>query len=123
MKIKCLCGIESEYDVNDEVVFCTDCGTLLLNDLSDEVEAKIYRLNKIKKQIYELEMEKKKLDLDIRIGLEGAPVGRGKMYQVKYSSYVTKRFDNKKFKEDYEGLYDKYTYEVPGDRITIKEIE
>ena len=122
MKIKCLCGIEAEYEIENDVVFCNECGTLLLNDLSDDTECKIYRLNQIKKQISELDLERKKLELDIRIGLEGAPVGVGKMYQVKYSSYVTKRFDNKKFKEEHEELYNKYTYDSPGDRITIKEV-
>ena len=30
MKIKCLCGIEAEYEIENDVVFCNECGTLLL---------------------------------------------------------------------------------------------
>ncbi len=69
-----------------------------------------------------LEAEKKKLDLDIRIGMEGAPVAVGKRYQVKYSSYVTRRFDAKAFKLEHEDLYEKFSYESAADRITVKEL-
>lgn len=122
--IKCECGhsFKKEFNKEDEILFCEACGSLVINDLASEVEDKIDRVNEIKAEIAKLEAEKKKLDLDIRIGLEGAPIGIGKKYQVKYSSYVTKRFDNKKFKEEHEELYNKYTYESPGDRITIKEV-
>ena len=122
--IKCGCGHGFKMDFNkeDEILFCEACGSLVINDLASEVEDKIDRVNEIKAEIAKLEAEKKKLDLDIRIGLEGAPIGIGEKYQVKYSSYVTKRFDNKKFKEENEELYNKYTYESPGDRITIKEV-
>ena len=122
--IKCGCGHGFKMDFNkeDEILFCEACGSLVIKDLASEIEEKIDRVTEIKDEIAKLEAEKKKLDLDIRIGLEGAPIGIGKKYQVKYSSYVTKRFDNKKFKEEHEELYKKYTYESPGDRITIKEV-
>lgn len=123
IKFKCECGNEFDSQVRlDDVVFCEKCGSLVLNDLTDEVETKIDRLNDIKREIAKLDAEKKKLELDIRIGLEGAPVGRGRKYQVKYSSYVTKRFDSKKLKLEHEDLYDKFTYESAADRITIKEL-
>ena len=94
--IKCECGhgFKKNFNKEDEILFCEACGSLVINDLASEVEDKIDRVNEIKAEIAKLEAEKKKLDLDIRIGLEGAPIGIGKKYQVKYSSYVTKRFDN-----------------------------
>ncbi len=95
----------------------------MINDLASEIEDKIERVNQIKFEMDKLKKEKEKLDLDIRIGLEGAPVGIGKRYQVKYSSYVTKRFDSKRFKLEHEDLYDKFTYESAADRITIKELK
>ena len=123
--IKCECGhsFKKEFNKEDEILFCEACGSLVVNDLAPEIEAKIERMNEIKREIAELEAEKKKLDLDIRIGLEGAPIGIGKNYQVKCSSYVTKRFDSKKFKLEHEDLYDKFTYESAADRITIKELK
>lgn len=123
--IKCECGhsFKKEFNKEDEILFCEACGSLVINDLASEVEDKIDRVNEIKAEIAKLEAEKKKLDLDIRIGLEGAPIGIGKKYQVKYSSYVTKRFDSKKFKLEHEDLYDKFTYESAADRITIKELK
>lgn len=125
INIKCECGhsFKNEFNKEDEILFCEACGSLVINDLASEVEDKIDRVNEIKAEIAKLEAEKKKLDLDIRIGLEGAPIGIGKKYQVKYSSYVTKRFDSKKFKLEHEDLYDKFTYESAADRITIKELK
>ena len=124
IKFKCGCGNEFSSRVRlDDVVFCDKCGSLVLNDLAEEVEIKIDRLNEIKCEIANLDAEKKKLELDIRIGLEGASIGRGRKYQVKYSSYVTKRFDSKSFKLEHEDLYDKFTYESAADRITIKELK
>ena len=124
INIKCECGhsFKNEFNKEDEILFCEACGSLVINDLASEVEDKIDRVNEIKAEIAKLEAEKKKLDLDIRIGLEGAPIGIGKKYQVKYSSYVTKRFDSKKFKLEHKDLYDKFTYESAADRITIKEL-
>lgn len=124
IEIKCECGhsFKIEFDRKGEILFCEVCGSLVINDLASEIEEKIDRVNQIKYEISKLEAEKKKLDLDIRIGLEGAPVGIGKKYQVKYSSYVTKRFDSKSFKLEHEDLYDKFTYESAADRITIKEL-
>lgn len=123
--IKCECGhvFKAQFDKEDEILFCEECGSLVINDLASEIEEKIDRVNQIKFEIDKLKKEKDKLDLDIRIGLEGAPVGIGKRYQVKYSSYVTKRFDSKKFKLEHEDLYDKFTYESAADRITIKELK
>lgn len=123
--IKCECGhsFKAEFDKDDEILFCEACGSLVINDLASEIEDKIERVNQIKFEIDKLKKEKEKLDLDIRIGLEGAPVGIGKRYQVKYSSYVTKRFDSKRFKLEHEDLYDKFTYESAADRITIKELK
>ena len=125
IEIKCECGhsYKTEFNKEDEVLFCEACGSLVINDLTSEIEDKINRVQQIKSEIAALEAEKKKLDLEIRIGLEGAPIGIGKNYQVKYSSYVTKRFDSKKFKQEHEALYDKYTYESASDRITIKELK
>ena len=122
--IKCECGhgFKVEFDTEDEIAFCEECGSLVINDLAPSIEEKIDRVNEIRAEIAKLEAEKKKLDLDIRIGLEGAPIGIGKKYQVKYSSYVTKRFDSKKFKLEHEDIYDKFTYESAADRITIKEL-
>ena len=84
--IKCGCGrdFKIEFDKKEEVAFCEACGSLVINDLASEIEEKIDRVNEIKAEIVKLEAEKKKLDLDIRIGLEGAPIGIGKKYQVKY---------------------------------------
>ncbi len=122
--IKCGCGhsFKKEFDVNEEIAFCEACGSLVINDLASEIEAKIERLNEIKEEIRRLEAEKKKLDLDIRIGMEGAPVAVGKRYQVKYSSYVMRRFDAKAFKLEHEDLYAKFSYESAADRITVKEL-
>lgn len=123
--IKCECGhsYKTNFNKEDEVSFCESCGSLVINDLASEIEDKIDRVNEIKSEIAKLEAEKKKLDLDIRIGLEGAPVGIGKKYQVNHSSYVTKRFDSKSFKVEHEELYNKFTYESAADRITIKELK
>ena len=123
--VKCECGhsFKAEFDKDDEILFCEACGSLVINDLASEIEDKIERVNQIKFEIDKLKKEKEKLDLDIRIGLEGAPVGIGKRYQVKYSSYVTKRFDSKQCKLEHEELYDKVTYESAADRITIKELK
>lgn len=123
--IKCECGhsFKAEFNVEDEIAFCEVCGSLVINDLAPDIENKIERVNEIKFEIDKLKKEKEKLELDIRIGLEGAPVGIGSRYQVKYSSYVTKRFDSKKFRLEHENLYDKFTYESAADRITIKELK
>ncbi len=122
--VKCECGhsFKTEFDKEGEIAFCEACGSLVINDLASEIEAKIERLNEIKEEIRHLEAEKKKLDLDIRIGMEGAPVAVGKRYQVKYSSYVTRRFDAKAFKLEHEDLYAKFSYESAADRITVKEL-
>lgn len=123
--INCECGhsFKAEFKAEDEIAFCEVCGSLVINDLAPDIEDKIERVNEIKFEIDKLKKEKEKLELDIRIGLEGAPVGIGNRYQVKYSSYVTKRFDSKKFRLEHEGLYDKFTYESAADRITIKELK
>ena len=88
--VKCECGhrFRVEFDKKDEIAFCEACGSLVINDLAPEIEDKIERINTIKREINELEAEKKKLDLEIRIGLEGAPIGMGKNYQVRYWSVL-----------------------------------
>ena len=124
--IKCECGhsFKKEFNKEDEILFCEACGSLVVNDLAPEIEAKIERMNKIKREIAELEAEKKKLDLDIRIGLEGAPIGIGKNYQVNYSSSVAMLLDTKRLKADLDDEFLKqYMYESPRDRITIKELK
>lgn len=124
--IKCGCGHGFKMDFNkeDEILFCEACGSLVINDLASEVEDKIDRVNEIKAEIAKLEAEKKKLDLDIRIGLEGAPIGIGKKYQVNHSSWECELLDQKKIKEDFnEEELRKYTYKSARDRITIKELK
>lgn len=124
--IKCGCGHGFKMDFNkeDEILFCEACGSLVINDLASEVEDKIDRVNQIKAEIAKLEAEKKKLDLDIRIGLEGAPIGIGKKYQVNHSSWECELLDQKKIKEDFnEEELRKYTYKSARDRITIKELK
>ncbi|WP_195932294.1 hypothetical protein [Turicibacter sanguinis] len=123
--VKCGCGYGFKKDFNkeDEILFCEACGSLVINDLASEIEEKIDRVNEIKAEIAKLEAEKKKLDLDIRIGLEGAPIGIGKKYQVNYSSWECELLDQKKIKEDFnEEELRKYTYKSARDRITIKEL-
>lgn len=122
--VKCECGhsFKLEFDKSDEIAFCEACGSLVINDITNDIEEKIDRVNQIKFEMDKLKKEKDRLELSIRIGLEGAPIGIGKRYQVKYSSYVTKRFDSKKFKIEHEELYNKFTYDSPTDRITIKEL-
>ena len=124
--IKCGCGHGFKMDFNkeDEILFCGACGSLVINDLASEIEEKIDRVNQIKAEIAKLEAEKKKLDLDIRIGLEGAPIGIGKKYQVNHSSWECELLDQKKIKEDFnEEELRKYTYKSARDRITIKELK
>ena len=124
--IKCECGhsFKKEFNKEDEILFCEACGSLVINDLASEVEDKIDRVNEIKAEIAKLEAEKKKLDLDIRIGLEGAPIGIGKKYQVNYSSSVAMLLDTKRLKADLDDEFlKKYMYESPRDRITIKELK
>ena len=124
--IKCGCGHGFKMDFNkeDEILFCKACGSLVINDLASEVEDKIDRVNEIKAEIAKLEAEKKKLDLDIRIGLEGAPIGIGEKYQVNYSSSVAMLLDTKRLKADLDDEFlKKYMYESPRDRITIKELK
>ena len=123
--IKCECGhgFKKNFNKEDEILFCEACGSLVINDLASEVEDKIDRVNQIKAEIAKLEAEKKKLDLDIRIGLEGAPIGIGKKYQVNYSSSVAMLLDTKRLKADLDDDFlKKYMYESPRDRITIKEV-
>lgn len=124
--IKCGCGrdFKIEFDKKEEVAFCEACGSLVINDLASEIEEKIDRVNQIKAEIAKLEAEKKKLDLDIRIGLEGAPIGIGEKYQVNYSSSVAMLLDTKRLKADLDDEFlKKYMYESPRDRITIKELK
>lgn len=124
--IKCGCGrdFKIEFDKKEEVAFCEACGSLVINDLASEIEEKIDRVNEIKAEIAKLEAEKKKLDLDIRIGLEGAPIGIGEKYQVNYSSSVAMLLDTKRLKADLDDEFlKKYMYESPRDRITIKELK
>ena len=124
--IKCECGhgFKKNFNKEDEILFCEACGSLVINDLASEVEDKIDRVNEIKAEIAKLEAEKKKLDLDIRIGLEGAPIGIGEKYQVNYSSSVAMLLDTKRLKADLDDEFlKKYMYESPRDRITIKELK
>ena len=124
--VKCECGhrFRVEFDKKDEIAFCEACGSLVINDLAPEIEDKIERIKAIKREITELEAEKKKLDLEIRIGLEGAPIGIGKNYQVNYSSSVVMLLDTKRLKADLDDEFlKKYMYESPRDRITIKELK
>ena len=123
--IKCECGhgFKQNFNKEDEILFCEACGSLVINDLASEIEEKIDRVNEIKAEIAKLEAEKKKLDLDIRIGLEGAPIGIGKKYQVNHSSWECELLDQKKIKEAFsEEELRKYTYKSARDRITIKEL-
>ena len=124
--VKCECGhsFKVEFEQKDEIAFCEACGSLVINDLAPEIEDKIERIKAIKREITELEAEKKKLDLEIRIGLEGAPIGIGKNYQVNYSSSVAMLLDTKRLKADLDDEFlKKYMYESPRDRITIKELK
>ena len=124
--IKCECGhsFKAEFDKRDEIMFCEACGSLVIDDLASEVEDKIDRVNQIKFEMDKLKKEKEKLELDIRIGLEGAPIGIGKKYQVKYSSWESELLNQKKIKEDFsEEELRKYTYKSARDRITFKELK
>lgn len=122
--IKCGCGysFEKEVKCEEEIAFCESCGSLVINVLAPEIEAKIERVNQIREEIKRLEKEKKRLDLDIRIGMEGAPVAIGKRYQLKDSSFTTKRFDTQAFKFDHEESYGDYVYESRVEKLTIKEL-
>lgn len=124
--IKCECGhsFKTEFNKEDEISFCEACGSLVINDLTPEIEEKIERVNQIKFEMDKLKKEKEKLDLDIRIGLEGAPVGVGKKFQINYSSWECELLDQKKIKEDFsEEELKKYTYKSARDRVTIKELK
>lgn len=124
--IKCECGhsFKTTFDKEDGIAFCEACGSLVINDLASEIEDKIDRVNQIKFEMDKLKKEKEKLELDIRIGLEGAPIGIGKKYQVKYSSWESELLDQKKIKEDFsEEELRKYTYKSARDRITFKELK
>ena len=124
--IKCECGhsFKIKFDREDEILFCEACGSLVINDLTSEIEDKIDRVNQIKFEMDKLKKEKEKLDLDIRIGLEGAPIGIGNRYQVNYSSWECEILDQKKIKEDFsEEELRKYTKKSARDRVTIKELK
>lgn len=40
-------------------------------------------------------------------------------YKVKYTKYITHRFDSKAFKADYATVYEKYTKAIQATRFTI----
>lgn len=117
MNYKCGCGFTFDSSEKGDI-FCNNCGSLVCNDMN-KLTNQLNRLDAIKQEIYELEQEKKRIELDLRIGLEGASYGYHQDWKIKYSSYVTKRFDSKKFKQENEDVYSKYLYEVAQDRLTI----
>ena len=41
--VKCECGhsFKTEFDKDDEILFCEACGSLVINDLASEIEDKI----------------------------------------------------------------------------------
>ena len=124
--IKCECGhsYKTDFKTEDEIAFCEACGSLVINDLAPDIEDKIERVNQIKFEMDKLKKEKEKLELDIRIGLEGAPIGIGKKFQARYSSWESELLDQKKIKEDFsEEELRKYTYKSARDRITFKELK
>ena len=59
--VKCECGhgFKTEFDKDDEILFCEACGSLVINDLASEIEDKIERVNQIKFEIDKLKKEKK----------------------------------------------------------------
>ena len=55
--IKCGCGhnFKVEFDTEDEIAFCEECGSLVINDLAPSIEEKIDRVNEIRAEIAKLE--------------------------------------------------------------------
>lgn len=122
--IKCECGhvFEVEEEQINELGFCEACGVIAAQGMTDDLISKIERVETLKSKIKVLDQEKKKLEAEIKDGLEGVTVGVGGGYRVTRTTYTTKQFNVQEFKFDHQEIYDDYVYERQSERLTIKEL-
>jgi len=83
------------------------------------------RIKNIKAEIKEREAELEILESKVKQELAEAEIGitnDGK-YKVSWKSFVTKRFDTKKFKEEQQNIYEQYLVDNQQRRLTITEIK
>lgn len=86
----------------------------------NKFKSKLQRLDEIKYLMSKLDEEKKKIEQEIQIEMgenEIALIGNRK---VTWKSYISNRFDTKRFKNDYPELYEQYIKQSSYRRFQIK---
>ena len=82
---------------------------------------KIEELRKLEQQVTELQDEISEIKSEIKLKLEKENITEMQMgiFTVRYTPYISQRFDSKTFKKDYSNLYNEYLKETSSKRFSI----
>lgn len=82
---------------------------------------KIEELRELEQQVTELQDEISEIKSEIKLKLEKENITEMQtgIFTVRYTPYISQRFDSKTFKKDYSNLYNEYLKETSGKRFSI----
>ena len=89
------------------------------NKTMDSLVSELLKLE-IEKRNAEKKMASVKNSIKALMDAEGLDVVETEKHIVKYTKFVTNRFDTTKFKGEHADLYESYLYESPSERLTYK---